>query len=165
MTQKFRAKAEAINRAALTRRAFFIGGASLIAAAIVLPELARAEKKNLSSGVAIKGYDPVAYFNVDNAMKGKARHAANYNGATYHFVSAVNRDAFVAEPAKYVPKYGGFCAYAVSKGYTAPIDPKAFSIVDGSLYLNYSLSVRKTWSKDIAGNIAKGDENWPKLSL
>lgn len=160
-----RAKAEAIDQAAMTRRAFFIGGASLVAAAIMLPKFARAEKMNLSSGVAIKGYDPVAYFTANDAMKGKARFSADYNGATYHFTSAANRDVFLAEPAKYTPKYGGFCAYAVSQGYTAPVDPKAFSVVDGALYLNYSLSVRKIWSQDIPGNIEKGDANWPKIGL
>lgn len=123
-----------------------------------------AAKMNLSDGVAIQGYDPVAYVTQSAAVEGDAGITAEYDGATYQFASAANRDAFVANPAKFAPQYGGFCAYAVSQGYTAPIDPQAFSVVDDKLYLNFSKGVRSRWSKDIPGNITKGDSNWPKLS-
>lgn len=137
---------------------FALVGMSLTAAP------AFAAKMNLLDGVAIQGYDPVAYVTQSAAVKGDAGITANYDGATYQFANAANRDAFAATPAKYAPQYGGFCAYAVSKGYTAPIDPQAFSVVDDKLYLNFSKSVRGLWSKDIPGNIVKGDSNWPKLS-
>ncbi len=140
---------------------------ALIMAAIVAPlapTLSMAAKQNLSGGLAIDGYDPVAYFEQNKAVKGDASISAEHEGATYHFASSSNRDIFAANPTKFAPKYGGFCAYAVSKGYTAPIDPQAFSVVDGALYLNYSKGVRKIWSEDIPGNIELGDKNWPGLS-
>jgi hypothetical protein len=77
--------------------------------------------------------------------------------------SAANRDAFKADPAKYAPQYGGYCAWAVSRGYTAGIDPEAWKIVNDRLYLNYSTAVQAKWSEDIPGNIAKAGENWPKI--
>lgn len=148
-----------------SRRRFIKGAAFVaLAGATLMAMPAFAAKMNLLDGVAIQGYDPVAYATQSAAVKGDAGITANYNGATYQFASAANRDAFVENPAKYAPQYGGFCAYAVSKGYTAPIDPQAFSVVDDKLYLNYSKSVRNIWSKDIPGNIVKGDSNWPKLS-
>ncbi len=123
-----------------------------------------AAKLNLANGVAIQGYDPVAYVTQDAAVAGDASITADYQGATYRFVSTENRDAFVGSPERYAPQYGGFCAYAVSQGYTAPIDPQAFSVVDDKLYLNFSKGVRSRWAKDIPGNIKKGDANWPALA-
>jgi YHS domain-containing protein len=116
-----------------------------------------------ADGAAIKGYDPVAYFTEDKAVAGKAEFTAEYEGATWRFVSAANRDAFVADPAKYAPQYGGYCAWAVSQGYTAPVDPEAWSVRDGKLYLNYSTAVRVRWALDKSGNIAAADKNWPGL--
>lgn len=148
-----------------SRRNFLKVTAGIAIAGISMSAMpAIAAKMNLSDGLAIQGYDPVAYVTENAAVEGDAGITADYNGATYQFASAANRDAFVANPAKYAPQYGGFCAYAVSQGYTAPIDPQAFSVVDDKLYLNYSKGVRSRWSKDIPGNIAKGDSNWPKLS-
>lgn len=112
-------------------------------------------------GVAVGGYDPVAYFKQGRAVEGKATIALEHAGATWRFSSEANRDAFKSDPATYAPRYGGYCAWAVSKNYTAKGDPKAWSIVDGKLYLNYDLSVKLTWEKDTAANIAAGDENWP----
>lgn len=148
-----------------SRRHFLTAAAAVaIAGATVSVVPAHAAKMNLLDGVAIQGYDPVAYVTQSAAVEGDAGITADYNGATYQFASAANRDAFAADPARYAPQYGGFCAFAVSKGYTAPIDPQAFTVVDNKLYLNYSPSVRSLWSKDIPGNIVKGDSNWPKLS-
>lgn len=161
---KSHTKALAIENTQLTRRALLFGGVAVAAAAVLLPKVAKAEKMNLTNGLAIEGHDPVAYFTEDRAVRGDADFTADYKGAKYRFVSAANRDAFKANPAKYAPKYGGFCAYAVSQGYTAPIDPAAFSVVNGSLYLNYSKRVRKIWNRDIPGHIKAGDKNWPKLS-
>ncbi len=114
-------------------------------------------------GGAVRGYDPVAYFTDGKPVKGKRAHRLKWKGATWSFASAKNKELFETAPEKYAPRYGGYCAWAVSRGYTASIDPEAWTIVDGALYLNYSLGVRAQWSQDVPGNIAKGDDNWPKL--
>lgn len=114
-------------------------------------------------GVAVHGYDVVAYFTENKAVKGSASHQFEWNGAVWRFSSAANRDRFAADPVAYGPQFGGYCAYAVSRNYTADIDPDAFSIVNGKLYLNYSRVVQIRWQLDRDGNIAKGDANWPKL--
>lgn len=114
-------------------------------------------------GGAIRGYDPVAYHTEGKPVAGKRAHRVEWKGATWSFASAENKALFEGDPEKYAPRYGGYCAWAVSQGYTASIDPDAWSIVEGKLYLNYSLGVRDQWSHDIPGNIAKGDVNWPKL--
>ncbi|MEL7314135.1 MAG: YHS domain-containing (seleno)protein, partial [Cyanobacteria bacterium J06559_3] len=111
----------------------------------------------VEDGVAIQGADPVAYFTEDGYVQGSDEFTHEWNGATWHFASAENRDAFAGEPEAYAPEYGGFCAWAVSQGNTAPIDPTAWKIVDGKLYLNYDDSVQARWSEDIPGNIAKAD--------
>ena len=115
-------------------------------------------------GVALRGYDPVAYFKAGQPTKGAAEYKAEYKGSTFHFASQANRDAFVADPAKFAPQYGGYCAFGTAGGYKAAIDPAAFTVVDGKLYLNYNRAVQKDWSKDIPGYIAKADKNWPKVS-
>ena len=115
------------------------------------------------SNKAIHGYDPVAYFESNKPKVGKSKHAYKWNGATWLFSSARNRDAFTKSPEKYAPQYGGYCAWAVSQGYTASIDPEAWYIREGKLYLNFSKSVQQKWLKDIPGNIKKGDINWPQL--
>jgi hypothetical protein len=115
------------------------------------------------TGVAIKGYDAVAYFTEAKPVEGTDRFEFAWNGAKWRFASAANRDLFAAEPEKYAPRFGGYCAWAVSRGYTAGIDPEAWRIVDGKLYLNYDLKVRKQWEEDRAGNIAKAERNWPEI--
>ncbi len=116
-----------------------------------------------SSGGAIRGYDPVAYFTEGRPVEGKSAHRFEWMGATWSFASAENRAAFEADPEKYAPRYGGYCAWAVSRGYTASIVPEAWRIVEGALYLNYSLAVRERWAKDLPGNIARAEVNWPRL--
>ncbi len=130
-----------------------------------LPWTARAEKPVNATlfGVAIKGYDPVAYFTEAKPVKGESEFAFEWLGATWRFASAAHRDSFKAAPEKYAPQYGGFCAWAVSQGYTAGIDPAAWKILHGKLYLNYSLEIQKKWEGDVPGNVAKADVNWPKL--
>jgi YHS domain-containing protein len=113
--------------------------------------------------VAIEGTDPVAYFTAGKPIAGSSEFEHEWMGATWRFASAANRDLFAADPQKYAPQYGGYCAWAVSQGYTAKIDPEAWTIVGDRLYLNYSKEVRTQWSGDIPGNITKGDANWPKL--
>ena len=115
------------------------------------------------NGVAIRGYDPVAYFTDGRPVEGRPEFTATRDGATWRFASAEHKAAFGADPAKYAPQYGGYCAWAVSQGYTAPIDPNAWKVVDGKLYLNYSADVQKDWQKDVPGHIAKANGNWRGL--
>jgi YHS domain-containing protein len=112
---------------------------------------------------AIEGYDPVAYFEEGKPVEGDSDYSHEWLGATWYFSSAENRDRFAADPERYAPQYGGYCAWAVSQGYTAEIDPEAWSVVDGKLYLNYSKDVQAQWQQDVPGNIAKGDANWPDI--
>ena len=114
-------------------------------------------------GVAINGYDPVAYFTENRPVEGSPDIVHEWKGVKWRFSSAENRDMFAADPEKFAPQYGGYCAYAVSYGSTATTDPSAFSIVDNKLYLNYSSGVKARWSKDIPGYISKADANWPRI--
>jgi YHS domain-containing protein len=110
--------------------------------------------------VAIRGADPVAYFTDETAVKGSETYQYEWNGTTWRFATAENRDLFASNPEAYAPQYGGYCAWAVKEGYLASVDPEAWKIVDGKLYLNYSAGVQRQWERDIAGNVAKGDQNW-----
>ena len=114
-------------------------------------------------GTALKGYDAVAYFKEGRPVKGLDEFRQDWMGAKWYFASATNRDEFARNPEKYAPQFGGYCAWAVAHGYTASIDPEAWRIVDGKLYLNYSKDVQKKWEADIPGFIKQGNENWPKL--
>jgi|SRR5918999_4084376 YHS domain-containing protein len=116
-----------------------------------------------SSGLALKGYDPVAYFTEKKPVAGKPAFTALHEGATYRFASAANRDAFTAAPEKYAPQYGGYCAFGMAAGYKAPIEPDAWTVVDGKLYLNFNRSVRSQWSSDVPGHVRKADANWPSV--
>ena len=113
------------------------------------------------SDLAISGYDAVAYFEDGKPVEGSDDHEVEWNGATWRFSSAANKAAFEADPEAYAPQYGGYCAWAVSQGYTASTVPEAWKIVDGKLYLNYSKGVQSTWEQDIPGNIAKANGHWP----
>ena len=112
---------------------------------------------------AIRGYDAVAYHLERMPVKGDSDFTAKWNGAIWRFKNSENRDRFIAEPERWAPRYGGYCAWAVANNYTASTDPDAWSIVDDHLYLNYSLNVRATWSQDIPGNIRRADANWPSV--
>jgi len=113
--------------------------------------------------LAVKGYDVVAYFTEGQARPGDARFAFEWDGAVWLFATAEHLELFRKDPAGYAPQYGGYCAYAVSRNYTADVDPEAWYIENGRLYLNYSLRVRETWRKDTPRNISKADRNWPGL--
>ena len=114
--------------------------------------------------VAIRGYDPVAYFVSSEAQEGKKEFSHVHAGNTWRFASAANKSTFIANPIAYIPQYGGHCAYAASKNSIAPTDPKAWTIRDNKLYLNFSLSVRSRWLPNAAKNIVKADSNWPALA-
>ena len=149
----------------MQRRHFLHGGLVLTLAAFA-PQIAKAAKDEiftgLIEGVGAGGYDVVAYFSGQPA-KGQENFTTKWNGAIWRFANADNRAAFEADPVKYAPQYGGYCAYAVSKGSTAKGDPEAWTVVDGKLYLNFSEGVRETWRQDIPGNISAANSNWPKV--
>lgn len=114
-------------------------------------------------GVAIKGYDPVAYFTENRPVKGIQEHEYEWNGAIWQFASSAHRDEFRRDPEKYAPGYGGYCAYAVSQGKTADIDPEAWTVFEDRLYLNLDKDVQKLWEKNRREYIRKADENWPRI--
>lgn len=125
-----------------------------------------AEKSLLNlnrEGVALQGYDPVAYFTVQAPVKGRPEFTAEHRGAKYQFHSAKNRDLFAADPTKYEPQFGGYCAYGVSKGKLVEVDVNAWQIVEGRLLLQYSLGVRDDFNRDAAGHLKKADAQWLKL--
>ena len=133
-------------------------GVPALASASPAPSVSATEQ-----GIAIGGYDPVAYFTDGGPRQGKPEFAAQHDGATWWFASAEHKAMFAADPDKYMPAFGGFCAYGTSRGYLVKIEPEAWSIVDGRLYLNYDLGVRDTWMKDTKGYIDQAKANWPKL--
>ncbi len=146
----------------LTRRSFLVASAALPAAALLSQPAAAAEPPVYATdGVAINGHDPVAYFTEGAPVKGTPEHVSDWDGAVLHFASAENKAMFDADPEKFAPKYGGYCAYAVSKGYTASTDPEAWSIHEDRLYLNYSKSVRALWAARKRHHIRQADANWP----
>ncbi len=117
----------------------------------------------VKDGLAIGGYDPVAYFSEGRPVPGDAAHELHWRGATWRFASAGNRARFEAEPERWAPQYGGFCAYGVAQGYTVKTEPDAWKVVEGKLYLNYDRAVQKRWEQDIPGYVEQADRNWPGL--
>jgi YHS domain-containing protein len=113
--------------------------------------------------LAIRGYDPVAYFTEGQPVEGNSAYQYEWNGAVWQFSSDENLTSFIANPEAFAPQYGGYCAKAMSEGNLASVDPTAWRIVDGKLYLNYSAAVQQQWVQDIPGNIALGDANWPEI--
>ena len=136
---------------------------------IVLPFLAwmlfataaTAGDTNLSfRGIAIQGHDPVAYFTDAKPVPGDANITASHDGAIYQFASEDHKAAFEADPARYAPQYGGYCAYAAAQGAKASVEPEQFTVFDGKLYLNFNADVRQRWNQDRAGYIEKADAYW-----
>ena len=109
------------------------------------------------------GYDPVAYFTESKAVKGSGRYTAEHRGVTYLFSNEANRDAFKKDPARYLPAYGGYCAYGVAIGKKFWADPAVWEIVDGTLYLNLDKPIQQEWDKDKPGYITKADSNWGSI--
>jgi len=137
----------------------------LVAGSMAFPTVVEADTVyNVDrKGVVIKGYDPVAYFTEKMPVKGSKMYEIQWEGAKWWFASLENLDMFREDPAKYAPRYGGYCAYGVAVGGLYNIKPEAWSIVSGTLYLNKNLRIRETWRKDIPGYIEKADANWPGL--
>ncbi len=112
---------------------------------------------------AISGYDPVAYFTMDKAVRGSGYHVSTYRGQSFIFSSKDNLKLFEKDPSKYIPAYNGWCAYGVSVGKKFHIDPTVFAVVNGKLYLNLDKDIQKTWNKDRSGNIIKANKNWIEI--
>jgi len=129
---------------------------------------AQAAEENIYSDKngAIRGADPVAYFSLEkgqSAVIGSDEYTHEWNGATWKFANAENRQKFIDNPEKYAPQYGGYCAFAVSHNFTKSISPNQWSIVDDKLYLNYNKTAAKKWKKKKAKSIRKADKNWPSV--
>lgn len=136
--------------------------------ALAQHEEIRKKQYNLeSSGLAIQGYDPVAYFTMNKALEGKKNISTSYNGVIYRFASKQNKDEFARNPARYEPQYGGWCAYAMGKkGEKVEVDPETFKIVDGKLYLFYNKffnNTLKSWNQDEVRLKTQADRNWMKF--
>ena len=116
-----------------------------------------------SGGVALKGYDPVAFFTLKQAHLGKATIALNWEGLEWRFVNESHRDQFAAEPEKYLPQYGGFCAFGASEGYKASVKPTAFTIHNGRLYFNFAHYIKKRWLETKERRIEQADLNWEAI--
>ena len=148
----------------LSRRQACIG----LATSVFIPSFAKiafAETPEIFTrrGLAIGGYDPVAYFVAGEPQKGSESLEISYKGAKWRFANSDNLEAFRSNPEIYTPQYGGYCAWAVSFGYTASIHPEAWSIENNKLYLNYSKSVRRQWLEDKDNRITLADQNWPAV--
>jgi YHS domain-containing protein len=117
-----------------------------------------------TDGVALHGYDPVAYFVAARPQQGQSQYSYQYKGSTFYFANEANKRAFIATPEKYAPQFGGYCAYGASQGYKVSTQPDAFAIVKDKLYLNYNTKVQEIWKQDVPGNIARAEKNWPEVS-
>lgn len=150
----------------MTRRLFLLL-AGVLSASLTVSAAEPAPEKALHNldkeGVAIQGYDPVAFFTVGAPVKGRPEFESTYRGAKYRFHSAKNKAAFDAEPAKYEPQFGGYCAYGASRGALAPIKIEAWQIVGGRLLMQKNEGIRDDFNEDAPGNLKKADANWPAL--
>jgi hypothetical protein len=146
-----------------TLKTFFTGAA--LSVAIATSSLAAGVELNASStGLALQGYDPVAYFTEGEATPGDWTITASYNDATYRFANEEHRAAFEADPEAYLPQYGGYCAFGAAMGFKFDGDPEQWRIVDGELFLNISADIQERWLTDIPGYVAQADENWPEIA-
>jgi len=141
---------------------------SLFSAFLLLTTLlAVASAKELQNvdrnGVAIQGYDPVAFFTDNRPVKGNAQFQSEYRGAKYYFASSEHKATFDKEPSKYEPQFGGYCAYGASQGHKAPVKIEAWQIVNGRLLMQYDLGVKDDFNKEQQNNLSKADRNWPGL--
>ena len=134
------------------------------AAAALLPSIALArEPEVFQNPIAINAIDPVAYFEQQKPVPGQTAHARRWNGAEWHFANENNAKMFAANPEAFAPIFGGYCAFAASRGYLAPTIPEAWTIYEGKLYLNANLRAQELWLRDVPGNIAAGLGNWPSI--
>jgi YHS domain-containing protein len=141
--------------------------AALVLAMLVAPSVraqSASDVNTMGGGIALHGFDPVAYFTQNKAVLGKSTLTATHHGATYEFASKEDQAAFQANPEKYVPQFGGFCALATSLGVKADADPHEFVVSNGKLYVNNSAKAQELFQKDVAGNITKADHHWSDVA-
>lgn len=131
-----------------------------LAAVLAVASPVLADDIFVTEGVAIHGYDPVAYFTDQKPVKGSKSYTATYHGATFYFASVAHRDTFKSDPDRYAPQYGGYCAFGAAEGHKAPTEPGAFSVVNDKLYLNYNSDVMTTWRQDVPGYVKQADARW-----
>ncbi len=135
-----------------------------VSVALASSALAAGVELNASStGLALQGYDPVAYFTEGEATPGDWRITASYQDATYRFSSEEHKAAFEADPEAFLPEYGGYCAFGAAMGFKFDGDPEQWRIVDGELYLNISADIQERWLQDVPGYIEQADSNWPTI--
>jgi YHS domain-containing protein len=153
----------------LRRHSLLLACITLLGLACAAPALA-ADEVNVSAGLtaagaplALHGHDPVAYFTASAPTAGKAELALVHDGASYYFASEANRDAFQKNPSRYAPAFGGFCAYGVSVGKKFDGDPRFWKISGGRLYLNLNAEIARAFEKDVAGNVAKAEQQWQTI--
>ncbi len=133
---------------------------TILLTAVSLAGMAQKPEVFSTKDGAIRGYDPVSYFTDSVPTKGKAEFVADYKGAKWYFASSKNLALFNSNPEKYIPQFGGYCAFGMSRGYKADTQPDAWTIVDDKLYLNYNVKVREEWNKKQAELISKAAANW-----
>ena len=138
----------------------FLPAVALLVAVVATPVFA-GDVTHSTPGIG--GYDPVSYFTKGTAQRGSGYHVADYQGVTYAFVSEENKELFEANPGKYAPAYGGWCAYGVAVGKKFVADPEVWKIVKGKLYLNLDRDIQAKWDKDIPGYIKTGNDNWKEI--
>lgn len=138
---------------------------SIAAFALLASSAFAGELVNVSgaSKIAVSGYDPVAFFTEAKVVNGSPFISAEYQGATYFFATEEHKTLFAANPARYAPQFGGYCAYGVSLGKLFPVDIKTWQVRDGKLYLNLNADVLKKFNADLNGNVAKAEQHWPEL--
>ena len=141
-------------------KTLFVAAMAVFVAAVSTPAFA---KDYTHSTPGISGYDPVAYFTDGKPMRGSGYQVSVFEGVTYAFASEEHKEMFEANPEKYVPAYGGYCAYGVAVGKKFVTDPEVWRIVDGTLYLNLDRDIQRKWQKDVPGHINTADGNWLKI--
>lgn len=145
--------------------------AAIVAVAVIAPMAAAQSGRgkvlvNMDKrGLALEGYDPVAFFTDGKPIRGSAEYTARYLGAEYRFAAEEHRASFVADPAKYAPQFGGFCAYGISRGHAVSVEIDTWQIIEGRLVLNYDQGVKRKFDADRVGNLRLADEKWPGIVL
>ena len=147
----------------MLRRFISAFAAIVVAGLIAGPAFAGGAVNKTVFGTALKGYDVVAYHTVGKPVEGSRRISYKWRDATWRFASVKHRDLFAADPERYAPAYGGYCAYGMAQGAKIDIDPSAWRIVNGTLYLNVNKRVQQTWKTDISGYIARANRHWQRL--
>ncbi len=142
----------------------FLSGAALSIAIATSSIAAGVEINASSTGLALQGYDPVAYFTLGEPTPGNWTITATHDDATYRFATEEHRAAFEADPEAYLPQYGGYCAFGAAMGFKFDGDPNQWRIVDGELYLNISADIQERWLTDIPGYVERADANWPEIA-